>query len=177
MARLGSLNAWMPENQSDNGPMIESAELGAQREQRSDQEVDHQFSAESPDAAGSRWATLAAAASAVGVSSKTIRRAVKAGTIDGHRSGDSPNSPWLVRLEDVETRWGGQVPARDSSSDAATAQSIVSSELLNEPETVEIEPDVKADIAGQPLRGRSSELRKRLVVEEPQRRWWQRRRR
>ncbi len=157
--------------------MIESAELGAPREQRSDQDVDHQSSVESPDAAGSPWATLAVAASAVGVSSKTIRRAVKAGTIDGHRSGDSPNSPWLVRLEDVQARWGAQVPARESSSDAATAQPIVSAEPVNESETVEIEPDVEADIAGQPLRGRLSELRKRLVVEEPQRRWWQRPRR
>ena len=157
--------------------MIESAELGAPREQRNDQDVDHQSSAESPDAAGSPWATLAVAASTVGVSSKTIRRAVKAGTIDGHQSGDSPNSPWLVRLEDVEARWGGQVRARESSGDAATAQPVVSAEPLNESESVEIEPDVEADIAGQPLRGSLGELRKRLVVEEPQRRWWQRPRR
>ena len=157
--------------------MIESAELGAPREQRSDQDVDHQSSAESPDAAGSPWATLAVAASAAGVSSKTIRRAIKAGTIDGHRSGDSPNSPWLVRLEDVEARGGGQVPGRASCSDARPAQPFVTSEPLNESETVEIEADVEADIAGQPLRGRLSELRKRLVVEEPQRRWWQRPRR
>ncbi|MCH7844779.1 MAG: hypothetical protein IH850_03010 [Acidobacteria bacterium] len=155
--------------------MTERPELDAPREQRRDQDVDHQSSDESPDAAGSPWATLAAAASAVGVSSKTIRRAVKAGTIDGHRSGDSPNSPWLVRLEDVEARWGAQAPAPDSSTDAATAQPVVTSESLNEAETVEVEADVKADIAAQPLRSRLSELRKRLVVKEPQRRWWQRR--
>ena len=166
----------MPEDQSDNDPMIESDDLGAPRGQRSDQDVDHQSSAESPDAAGSPWATLAVAASAVGVSSKTIRRAVKAGAIDGHRSGDSPNSPWLVRLEDVEARWGRQIPAPDSSSDAATAQPIVSSEPPSQAET-EIEADVEDDIAGQPLRGRLGELRKRLVVEEPQHRWWQRPRR
>ena len=157
--------------------MIESAELGAPREQRSDQDVDHQSSAESPDAAGSPWATLAVAASAAGVSSKTIRRAVKAGTIDGHRSGDSPNSPWLVRLEDVQARWGSRTPAPGSSIHAATAQPVVTSEPVNEAETVEVEADVKADVAGQPLRGRLSELRKRLVVKEPQRRWWQRPRR
>ena len=167
----------MPGNQSDNDPMIESAELGAPRDQRSDQDVEHESSAESPDAAGSPWATLAVAASAVGVSSKTIRRAVKAGTIDGHRNGDSPNSPWLVRLEDVEARWGSQAPAPDSSTDAATAQPVVTSEPVNEAETVEVEADVKADVAGQPLRGRLSELRRRLVVKEPQRRWWQRPRR
>ncbi len=157
--------------------MTERPELDAPREQRRDQDVDHQSSDESPDGAGSPWATLAAAASAVGVSSKTIRRAVKAGTIDGHRSGDSPNSPWLVRLEDAEARWGSQAPAPDSSADAATAQPVVTSEPVNEAETVEVEADVKADGAGQPLRGRLSELRKRLVVKEPQPRWWQRPRR
>lgn len=169
------LGAWMPRTRASNDPMTERPELDAPREQRRDQDVDHQSSDESPDAAGSPWATLAAAAAAVGVSSKTIRRAVKAGTIDGHRSGDSPNSPWLVRLEDVEARWGAHAPAPDSSTDAATAQPVVTSESLNEAKTVEVEADVKADIAAQPLRGRLSELRKRLVVKEPQRRWWQRR--
>ncbi len=157
--------------------MTERPERDAPREQRRDQDVDHQSSYESPDAAGSPWATLATAASAVGVSSKTIRRAVKAGTIDGHRSGDSPNSPWLVRLEDVEARWGSLAPAPDSSTNAATAQPIVTSEPGNEAETIDVEADVKADVAGQPLRGRLSELRKRLVVKEPQHRWWQRPRR
>lgn len=122
------------------------------------------------------WATLTEAASAVGVSSKTIRRAVKAGTIDGHRSSDAPNSPWLVRLEDVEARWGAQAPGSDPVGAAATPQPFVS-EPRNEAETVEVESDepaVEPDIAGQPLRGRLGELRKRLVVKEPQRRWWQR---
>ena len=157
--------------------MTKPPEPEAPREQRKEQNVDHQSSDETPDAAGSPWATLTAAASAVGVSSKTIRRAVKAGTIDGHRSGDSPNSPWLVRLKDVEARWGGQAPAPNSSSDAATAQPLVTSAPLNDAETVEVQAGVEADIGGQPLRGRMSELRKRLVVKEPQRRWWHRPRR
>jgi hypothetical protein len=122
------------------------------------------------------WATLTDAASAVGVSSKTIRRAIKAGTIDGHRSSDAPNSPWLVRLEDVEARWGAQASGSDPVGAAATPQPFVS-EPLDEAETVEVESDepaVEPDIAGQPLTGRLGELRKRLVVKEPQRRWWQR---
>ena len=155
--------------------MIETPALDAPREQRRDQDVDpiqrrksrcHWIAVGNPRRRLYCWGL-----------SKTIRRAVKAGTIDGHRSGNSPNSPWLVRLEDVQARWGGQARAPDSPSDAATAQPLVTSEPLNEAETVEVEADVKADIAGQPLRGRLSELRKRLVVKEPQRRWWQQPRR
>ena len=59
-----------------------------------------------------RWVTLAEAAAAVGLSSETIRRAAKGGTIRGQRAGDSQNAMWLVHLEDVEARWGdkGSVP-------------------------------------------------------------------
>jgi hypothetical protein len=155
--------------------MNEPPEFDAPGEQRTDQDVGH-HSDESRDTGAATWATLTEAASAVGVSSKTIRRAVKAGTIDGHRSSDAPDSPWLVRLEDVEARWGGQAPGSGQAGAAATAQPLAS-EPLNEAETVEVESDepaVKAEIAGQPLRGRLGELRKRLVVKEPQRRWWQR---
>ncbi len=154
--------------------MTEPPEFDAPEEQRTDQDVDHHRD-ESRDAGAATWVTLTEAASAVGVSSKTIRRAIKAGTIDGHRSSDAPNSPWLVRLEDVEARWGSQARGSDSAG-AGTAQPLVS-EPLTEAETVEVESDepaTKAEIAGQPLRGRLGELRKRLVVKEPQRRWWQR---
>lgn len=155
--------------------MTEPPEFDAPGEQPADQDVGHHRD-ESRDAGAATWVTLSEAASSVGVSSKAIRRAVKAGTIDGHRSSDAPNSPWLVRLGDVEARWGGQAPGSDSAGAGAVAQPLVS-EPLNEAETVEVESDepaVKAEIDGQPVRGRLGELRNRLVVKEPQRRWWQR---
>jgi hypothetical protein len=117
---------------------------------------------EFPDGGPPTWVTLSEAAAAVGVSSKAIRRAIKAGTIEGRRSDDSENAPWHVRLDEVE----------------ATQPVVASPEPRNEAETVGVEAaepgSMEAEIVGQPLRGRLSELRKRLVVKEPQRRWWQR---
>ena len=133
---------------------------------------------EFPDNVPPMWVTLSEAGAAVGVSSKAIRRAIKAGIIEGRRSDNSENAPWRVRLEEVEAWQGGPPAASDSSGDAATIQPVVtSSEPLNEVETVGVEaaePGVEAEIVGQPLRSRLGELRKRLVVKEPQRRWWQR---
>jgi hypothetical protein len=171
------------------GLMTEPPELDPSREHSADQDVDRQLNDRGPDTGASGWATLTDAASAVGVSSKTIRRAVKAGTIDGHRSSDTPDAPWLVRLEDVEAKWGSRARVSDSAGAAATPSSATEAETVeveseepvveagpDEP-VVEAEPDepvVEAEIDDQPGRGRLGELRKRLVVEEPQRRWWQR---
>ena len=133
---------------------------------------------EFPDGGPPTWATLSEAAAAVGVSSKAIRRAIKAETIEGRRSDNSENAPWHVRLEEVEAWQGGPPAASDSSGDAGTTQPVVTSpEPRNEAETVGVEaaePGMEAEIVGQPLRGRLNELRKRLVVKEPQRRWWHR---
>ncbi len=63
----------------------------------------------------STWVTPAEAAAIVGISSSTIRRAAGAGTIRGQRAGGSQNSPWLVHLEDVESRWS---PEPDVQSEA-----------------------------------------------------------
>ncbi len=134
----------------------------------------------------------------MGVSSKTIRRALKAGTIRGQRSDETANSPWLVAAEDVEARWGDQPPAAtsdaevaiedqqlDASPDAAETAATSDPEVAIEDqeldaspdaaETAEVsEPSVTDETENPQLRGRLSELRKRLVINEPQRRWWQR---
>ena len=123
---------------------------------------------ERSDAGAPGWVTLAEAAAVVGVSSKTIRRAVKAGTVAGRRAGEAQNAPWLVRLADVEARWGGR-PGTGTSDAADTAG-------LGETSPQEQQPAPGADAAiGKPRVGeRLSELRRRLVPVEPERRWWQR---
>ena len=131
---------------------------------------------EFPDSGPTTWVALSEAAAAVGVSSKAIRRAIKAGTIEGRRSDASENSPWRVRIEEVAA-WREGAPAAGSSGEATTPQPVVGSpEPVNEAEIVGVEtaePGVEAEIVGQPLRGRLSELRQRLVVKE-HRHWWQR---
>ena len=123
------------------------------------------------------WATLADAAAVFRVSSKTIRRAVRAGAIRGERTGDSSDSPWLVSLKDVEARWGDK--ARTNTSDLATSaeQGETSTEMQNTAQAGDVEagdPTVNAEIRNQRVGERLSELRKSLVVSEPKRRWWQR---
>ena len=109
------------------------------------------FDDESPGTRNLLWATLTEAAALAGVSSSTIRRAVKAGTIRGQRAGVSQNSPWLVRLEDVEARWGENPPVESDAGEHA----------------------VKSEAEVEDAQGRLGELRERLVISEPERRWWQ----
>jgi excisionase family DNA binding protein len=66
----------------------------------------------------STWTTLSEAAEAVGVSTMTIRRAVKAGKIAGQK-GDGPADPWHVRLSDVQAQWGTGTAPPASDADAA----------------------------------------------------------
>jgi len=129
------------------------------------------------DSGSPTWVSLSEAAAAVGVSSKTIRRALKAGTIRGQRSDETANSPWLVAAEDVETRWGDQAPAAASDSGVAVEdqQLDASPEPSDAAETAEVsERSITDETENPQLRGRLSELRKRLVINEPQRRWWKR---
>jgi hypothetical protein len=66
----------------------------------------------------STWTTLSEAAEAVGVSTMTVRRAVKAGKIAGQK-GDGPADPWHVRLSDVQAQWGTGTAPPASDADAA----------------------------------------------------------
>ena len=102
-------------------------------------------------AAPAEWLTLTEAAAVAGISSNTVRRAAKAGTIRGHRAGDAQNSPWLVHLDDVEARWG----------DKASAPEAEAGDRAIKPETHE---DAEQEGLGT--------LRERLVISEPARRWW-----
>ena len=102
-------------------------------------------------AAPAQWVSLAEAAAVVGISSNTVRRAVKAGTIRGHRAGEAQNSPWLVHLDDVEARWGDKASAPEAEAGARAIKSENGEDA--EPEGI-------------------STLRERLVISEPERRWW-----
>ncbi len=113
------------------------------------------FDDEHSDTGTAPWMTLAEAGAIVGVSSKAIRRAVKAGIIRGRRVSDSQNARWLVHLEDVETWWGDEASV---------------------PEAEASERDSRSEIEDDREQGRLSKLRERLVIEEPERRWWQRNR-
>jgi len=150
----------------------------ARPDERSVGEAIQRFDDEDRNTGTPGWVSLADAAAAVGVSPKTIRRAVKAGTIDGQRADGSPNAPWLVPLEDVEARWGDKSPTPSLAGDQATAQPLqTSAEPANAAEFSEVETHDQSgetEASDQPLQGRLSELRKRLVIEEPRRRWWQR---
>ena len=104
------------------------------------------------ETAPAQWVSLAQAAAVVGISSNTVRRAVKAGTIRGHRAGDAQNSPWLVHLDDVEARWGDKAPAPEAEAVDRAIESGTGE-------------DTEQDGLGT--------LRERLVISEPDRRWWQ----
>jgi hypothetical protein len=99
----------------------------------------------------STWVTLAEAAAIVGVSSSTIRRAANARTIRGQRAGGSQNSPWLVHLEDVESRWS---PEPDVQSEAT-------------------EPVGNAAAAKRQAPSLPSQIREQFLLPEPEPRWWQ----
>ena len=101
----------------------------------------------------STWVTPAEAAAIVGISSSTIRRAAKAGTIRGQRAGGSQNSPWLVHIEDVESRWG---PKPDVQSEAT-------------------EPVGNATAVKRQAPSLPSQIREQFLLPEPEPRWWQRR--
>ena len=71
------------------------------------------------------WVTLTVAAERVGVSTRTVRRALTAGRIKSKKENDRPNARWLVSLEDVWKKWGkpGQsIPGVPSSSPVLAAE-------------------------------------------------------
>ncbi len=80
-------------------------------------------------------------------------------------------------LKDVQARWGDK--ASTATSDLATSaeQGETSTEMQNTAQAGDVEagePTVNAETRNQRAGERLSELRKRLVVSEPKRRWWQR---
>jgi len=97
---LGRCNAWTFEEGCEYGaPVSEQQELGNPADDSGT--VGGRAGQEFPDGGPPTWVTLRQAAAAVRVSSKAIRRAIKAGTIEGRRSDNSENAPWHVRLENA----------------------------------------------------------------------------
>jgi hypothetical protein len=134
------------------------------------------------------WITLREAGEMVGVSSMTIRRAVKAGKIVGQK-GDGPSDPWMVRRFDVEARWrtGTAPPAPVTVVDTTLAPQIETlAQLLNEALKAEgdaRERAARAEAEVEHLRERLNEIRddkkpdtpSPVAETEPTRRrlrWW-----
>jgi hypothetical protein len=72
--------------------------------------------------------------------------------IRAQRAGGSQNSPWLVHLQDVDTRWGPKPGVQVEAN----------------------EPTAKSEAKRKQAPWLLSQLREQLVVDEPERRWWQR---
>jgi hypothetical protein len=133
------------------------------------------------------WLTLREAGEAVGVSSMTVRRAVKAGAIVGQK-GDGPSDPWMVRSFDVEARWGRGTPPNvpapgHSAVDATLAPQIETlAQLLNDALKAEgdaRERAARAEAENEHLKERLAELRQTKPEPEPEkpapkarRQWW-----
>ncbi len=133
--------------------MPEPIEITPPTERPSSEAIHIRFDDRSAAFDASTWVTLAEAAAIVGISSSTIRRAASAGTIRGQRAGGSQNSPWLVHLEDVESRWS---PEPDVQSEAT-------------------EPVGNAAAAKRQAPSLPSQIREQFLLPEPEPRWWQRR--
>jgi hypothetical protein len=133
------------------------------------------------------WLTLREAGEAVGVSSMTIRRAVKAKKIVGQK-GDGPSDPWMVRSFDVQARWGRGTPPNlppagtSAPVDATLAPQIETlAQLLNEALKAEgdaRERAARAEAEVEHLRERLAEARTVPLSEDAvtqtkrRRRWW-----
>ena len=133
--------------------MPEPVEISPPTERPSSETIHIRFDDRSAAFDASTWVTPTEAAAIVGISSSTIRRAAKAGTILGQRAGGSQNSPWLVHLEDVEARWRSKPDVRSEAT----------------------EPAGKAEAAKRQAPRLPSQLREQLLLPEPEPRWWQRR--
>ena len=131
--------------------MPEPVEISPPTERPASEAIHIRFDDRSAAFDASTWVTLAEAAAIVGVSSSTIRRAANAGTIRGQRAGGSQNSPWLVHLEDVESRWS---PEPDVQSEAT-------------------EPVGNAAAAKRQAPSLPSQIREQFLLPEPEPRWWQ----
>ncbi len=133
--------------------MPEPVEISPHREHPASEAIHIRFDDRNAAFDASTWVTLAEAAATVGISSSTIRRAAKAGTIRAQRAGGSQNSPWLVHIEDVEARWR---PEPDVQSQAT-------------------EPVGNATAVKRQAPSLPSQIREQFLLPEPEPRWWQRR--
>jgi hypothetical protein len=124
------------------------------------------------------WTTLRDASETVGVSTRTIRRAVKDGRIVGQR-GDGPADPWMIRLSDAEAIWGTGTPqpAPEPVETTALARAL---EIMNEArqDAQRLAGDVgRLEAENGHLRERLAELRTTQEPEPtatPKKRWWKR---
>jgi hypothetical protein len=124
------------------------------------------------------WTTLRDASETVGVSTRTIRRAVKDGRIVGQR-GDGPADPWMIRLSDAEAIWGTGTaqPAPEPVETTALARAL---EIMNEArqDAQRLAGDVgRLEAENGHLRERLAELRTTQETEPaptPKKRWWKR---
>jgi len=138
------------------------------------------------------WITLADAARRVDMSTKTIRRHVKGGTLVGQRSGTGNRSPWMIRTDSLHELYPDAAPAgTPATSEAVTAlsqQLEAVTELLADANTQTIEATERAAIAETraehyqerlaDLRDETNDLRDQLETAraEPKKRrgWWRR---
>ena len=124
------------------------------------------------------WTTLREASETVGVSTRTIRRAVKDGRIVGQR-GDGPSDPWMIRLSDAEGIWGTGTtqPAPAAVETTALARAL---EIMNEArqDAQRLAGDVgRLEAENGHLRERLADLRAEQEPEPaptPRKRWWKR---
>lgn len=139
------------------------------------------------------WTTLRGAAEIAGVSTKTVRRALKAGTIVGQR-GTEQNDPWQIRVDTVEARWGrtGAPRRQTTGQKRQTAAALETStlalqlesfaQMLNEARQAEAEAReraARAETENEHLRERLAALRDPETPDKPPkekdgrtRRWW-----
>ena len=132
------------------------------------------------------WITLADAARRVDMSTKTIRRHVKGGTLVGQRSGTGNRSPWMIRADSLHELYPDAAPAEaPATSEAVTAlsqQLETVTELLADANTQAMKATERAAIAdtvADHLRDRLTEARddNAALLEKltaARRRWWRR---
>ena len=132
------------------------------------------------------WVTLKDAATMAGVSTKTLRRRIKDGTLPAQRDTNDPQAPWMVREDTVIALWpqGDQhriVPSPPKPAGIELAALLESQrDMLHELQRAyqaEAQATAKADTYRERVTDLRSEVEKlRSELDQARtRRWWRRR--
>ncbi len=122
------------------------------------------------------WTTLREASDKLGVSTRTLRRAVNDGRVLGKRE-DTPAAPWMIRFEDAAKYWGTMTPPPPAVTDPSETSALAiqlgdMATMLNDAKNSEAdarERAARAEAEVDHLRNRLAQYR-----QQEARRWWQR---